>query len=103
MQVCDDLSFLICDDTTIVLTSKNLKQFNGKVIDTKSLKIFNEITKEKIILSEEIDLSYNYYLLLNICKDGDKFGFIVFCFNEVPSNEIVGQCKFVCKYISSKL
>ena len=105
MAICNELTYMVCDDASVILASKHFKLLTGKAIDTgifKGLKK-NEIIKDAFDGVNEIACPLNYFYIQEISKDGDLFGYLVFAFETAPSEVQIGECKFVCKYISSKL
>lgn len=103
LTLCDNFAYLVCDDANVIIANKCYKTLVNSSIDVSkfaNLKM-GEVLNERLELCDKNN--YHYHILLQISKDGDNYGYILFSFENVPSEELLGQCKFICKYISSKL
>lgn len=105
LNICDTYSFLVCDDTSVILGNHIYKQLVSKSILSNEFEdaVKGNLFNGKFRISDEFVSPMNYHLLFDIVKDGDKYGYLLFSFNNAPNDEVVGECKFICKYISSKL
>lgn len=105
LKECGDFTYLLCDDSTIVIANKSYSALcNGKIENEQIEKVQDfEIVNDNISFTHNYISTFEHHLIFAIKKDGDLFGHLVFSFDKEPSNEVFAVCKFISKYISSKL
>lgn len=105
LKECENCTYLICDDNKVIFANKSFKSLIDNQINDSSFKLPDDFVKINypFKITEDFESSLNFHLIFTIKKDGDLFGYLVFGFNDEPSEQVIGACKFICKYISSKL
>lgn len=100
-----EFPYFVCDDSSVVLANKNYIKLLDEKIDYNTFLDSSEYTCHQgdFLFTENFVSNYLYNYIFPIKKDGDTFGCVCFGFCNEMSGEMLGQCKFIAKYISSKL
>lgn len=101
----EDCTYFICDDSSIILASNVFKNLINQKLDNPQI---NEVRDFKmveggLIINQHLKSKFKNHYIFAIRKDGDVFGYIIFASTSNLDNEVLGKCKFIRKYISSKL
>lgn len=101
----DVCTYLICDDNSIIFANKSFKNLvGGKIENALLFGVDNfKVIEGELALNGNFTSGFKYHYILAVKKDGDVFGHIIFASENALSEEVIGECKFIRKYISSKL
>ena len=101
----EECTYFICDDSGIILANKAFKNLINQKIDNPQINEVSdfEIIEGNLIINQNVTSNFKNHYIFALRKDGDVFGYIVFASTEKLEDEVIGKCKFIRKYISSKL
>lgn len=101
----DACTYLICDDNSIIFANKSFKNLVGGKVENAGLVDISDfkVIENEFYLNENFTSNFKYHYIFTVKKDGDVFGYIIFASENELSEEVLGECKFIRKYISSKL
>ena len=94
--------FLICDNDTVVATTKRLKNYLGEALDYNQSNIpFKSYNAKGTDFA--FDSRYSNRYICSILKEGDRLGFVVYCSTETISEYEQVLANFVCDIISRQV
>ncbi|MGN1227110.1 MAG: AbrB/MazE/SpoVT family DNA-binding domain-containing protein, partial [Christensenellales bacterium] len=92
LKECEDFTYLICDDSNVILSNKSFKGCKGEQINSSSFEEIEDfvIRQNSFQITNDFCSEFAFNYIFAIKKDGDVFGYLVFAFDKEASAEVLG-------------